>query len=105
MKMRQCHNAPHRSGAGGARRLTMMREGRAMRVLAIALGFAVAATCGTAAMAKDWKTIKIATEGAFAPWNFVEGGKLKGYDVEVAEDLCKRMQVTCEIAAQDWDGI
>src|SRR5262249_39683860 len=44
-------------------------------------------------------------EGAFAPWNFVEGGKLKGFDVELAEDLCKRMQVTCEIVAQDWDGI
>ena len=55
--------------------------------------------------AKEWKTIRIATEGAFAPWNFVEGGKLKGYDVELAEDLCKRMNVTCEIAAQDWDGI
>jgi octopine/nopaline transport system substrate-binding protein len=55
--------------------------------------------------AKEWKTIRIATEGAFAPWNFVEGGKLKGYDVELAEDLCKRMNVTCEIVAQDWDGI
>lgn len=76
-----------------------------MRALAIALGFAIVALCGTTAEAKDWKTIKIATEGAFAPWNFVEGGKLEGYDVELAEDLCKRMQVTCEIQAQDWDGI
>ncbi len=76
-----------------------------MRALAIALGVALAAASGVGANAKEWKTVKIATEGAFAPWNFVEGGKLKGYDVELAEDLCKRMQVTCEIAAQDWDGI
>src|SRR5215472_17062890 len=55
--------------------------------------------------AKEWKTIRIATEGAFAPWNFVEGGKLEGYDVELAEDLCKRMNVTCEIVAQDYDAI
>jgi octopine/nopaline transport system substrate-binding protein len=76
-----------------------------MRALAIALGLAVAVAISAGADAKEWKTVKIATEGAFAPWNFVEGGTLKGYDVELAQDLCKRMQVTCEIAAQDWDGI
>jgi octopine/nopaline transport system substrate-binding protein len=36
------------------------------------------------------KTVKIATEGAYAPWNFTgAGGKLEGF----------------EIVAQDWDGI
>lgn len=52
------------------------------------------------------KPIKIATEGAYAPWNFTTAdGKLDGLEVELANDLCARMKVTCEIVAQDWDGL
>jgi len=52
------------------------------------------------------KTVKIATEGAYAPWNFTgAGGKLEGFEVDLANDLCARMKVKCEIVAQDWDGI
>ena len=52
------------------------------------------------------KTVKIATEGAYAPWNFTgAGGKLEGFEVGLAHDLCARMKVKCEIMAQDWDGI
>ncbi|WP_201838318.1 lysine/arginine/ornithine ABC transporter substrate-binding protein [Microvirga zambiensis] len=56
--------------------------------------------------AAQQKTVKIATEGAYAPWNFTgAGGKLEGFEVDLANDLCKRMNVKCEIVAQDWDGI
>jgi octopine/nopaline transport system substrate-binding protein len=52
------------------------------------------------------KTVKIATEGAYAPWNFTgAGGKLEGFEIDLANDLCARMKVKCEIIAQDWDGI
>jgi octopine/nopaline transport system substrate-binding protein len=52
------------------------------------------------------KTIKIATEGAYAPWNMqAAGGKLEGFEIDLANDLCARMKVKCEIIAQDWDGI
>ncbi|MCG7391923.1 lysine/arginine/ornithine ABC transporter substrate-binding protein [Microvirga sp. ACRRW] len=52
------------------------------------------------------KTIKIATEGAYAPYNFTTpDGKLDGFEIELAKDLCARMKVKCEIVAQDWDGI
>ncbi|WP_414473445.1 lysine/arginine/ornithine ABC transporter substrate-binding protein [Microvirga sp. M2] len=52
------------------------------------------------------KTVKIATEGAYAPWNFTgPGGKLEGFEIDLANDLCARMKVKCEIVAQDWDGI
>jgi octopine/nopaline transport system substrate-binding protein len=52
------------------------------------------------------KTIKIATEGAYAPWNFTgAGGKLEGFEIDLANDLCARMKAKCEIVAQDWDGI
>jgi octopine/nopaline transport system substrate-binding protein len=52
------------------------------------------------------KAIKIATEGAYAPWNFVTAdGKLDGLEVDLAKDLCTRMKVECTIVAQDWDGL
>ena len=50
--------------------------------------------------------ITIATEGAYAPWNFTTAdGKLDGLEVELANDLCARMKVQCTIVAQDWDGL
>ena len=50
--------------------------------------------------------MKIATEGAYAPWNFTgPGGKLEGFEIELANELCERMKVKCEMVAQDWDGI
>jgi octopine/nopaline transport system substrate-binding protein len=50
--------------------------------------------------------IKIATEGAYAPWNFTESdGKLAGFEIDLAADLCKRADLDCEMVAQDWDGI
>jgi octopine/nopaline transport system substrate-binding protein len=56
--------------------------------------------------AAQQKTVKIATEGAYAPWNFTgAGGKLEGFEIDLANDLCGRMKVKCEIVAQDWDGI
>lgn len=50
--------------------------------------------------------ITIATEGAYAPWNFTTAdGKLDGLEVELANDLCARMKIQCTIVAQDWDGL
>jgi octopine/nopaline transport system substrate-binding protein len=61
---------------------------------------------GAAAQGKKWETVKIATEGAYEPWNFTgPGGKLEGFEIDLANELCNRMKVKCEIVAQDWDGI
>jgi octopine/nopaline transport system substrate-binding protein len=75
-----------------------------------AIGLALLATAlaagGAAAQGKKWDSIKIATEGAYAPWNFTgPGGKLDGFEVELASELCNRMKAKCEVVAQDWDGI
>ncbi len=72
------------------------------RSLAIAIVFGLA----TQAQAKDWPKIKIATEGAFPPYNMhLADGKLAGFEIDLAADLCKRIKAECEVVAQDWDGI
>ncbi len=50
--------------------------------------------------------IKIATEGAWAPFNFIDqSGNLKGFDVDIANALCEKMDSPCELVKQDWDGM
>lgn len=75
-------------------------------VSALALGALMAVAAAGAAGAKEWKTVRIASEGAYPPWNATDtSGKLTGFEVDLGNDLCKRMKVTCEFVAQDWDGI
>ena len=90
-------------GPGTGRRKIVMKL---LRTLGLALIAGTLAIGGAAAQGKKWDTIRIATEGAYAPWNFTgAGGKLEGFEIDLANDLCSRMKVKCEIVAQDWDGI
>ena len=60
----------------------------------------------TLAFAGDWSKIKIGTEGAYPPWNGTNAaGELEGAEIDLAADLCARMNAECELVAQDWDGI
>ena len=54
----------------------------------------------------DDNVLRIGTEGAYAPFNYTNAdGTLGGFDVEIANAICDDLQMTCEIIAQDWDGI
>jgi octopine/nopaline transport system substrate-binding protein len=66
----------------------------------------LAAAAGSAQAQGRPTEITIATEGAYEPWNFTgPDGKLAGFEVDLANDLCVRMKVKCNIVAQDWDGL
>ena len=51
--------------------------------------------------------IKIATEGAYPPWNLKdESGKLIGFEIDLANLLCDYMKYfNCTIVENDWDGM
>ncbi|MGF6416479.1 transporter substrate-binding domain-containing protein [Paraburkholderia sp. MM5482-R1] len=72
----------------------------------IGVAFGAAALAGNTAEAKDWTTVTIALEGGYAPWNMtLPGGKLGGFEPELAANLCARAQLKCNLVAQDWDGM
>jgi polar amino acid transport system substrate-binding protein len=66
---------------------------------------AASALGASAAMAEIPDPIRIATEGVYPPFNYVENGELTGFDVDIAKALCDQMKATCTIVTQDWDGM
>ena len=71
-----------------------------------ALLCAAALALAPAAQAKDWKKVVIATEGAYMPFNGISpDGKVIGYEVDLAADICGRAKLTCEFLPTAWDGI
>jgi len=75
-----------------------------MGALRILLPILFAAAVAGPALANE--KVKIATEGAFPPWNAVDSsGKAVGFDIDVGMALCERAKLSCEFVTQDWDGI
>ncbi len=73
-----------------------------MKKLLLATAFAlVAGSVG----AQD--AIKIGTEGAYEPYNYIDQatGELVGFEIELGAELCKRAGLTCEFVQNDWDSI
>lgn len=86
----------------------MIRSFTGQAVFAAAAGLValLAVSAALPAAAKEWTVVKIATEGAFPPYNFTKpDGTLAGFEIDLANELCRRMKVKCDIVAQNWDGI
>jgi polar amino acid transport system substrate-binding protein len=75
------------------------------------LGIVAITTSLTVGHARDLDTIKkagviqLATEGAFAPFNYFLGTRLTGYEVDVAEAVAKKMGLQIEWKALAFDAL
>ena len=50
--------------------------------------------------------VRLATEGAYPPFNFVDdSGKIGGFDVDVGNELCKRAGLECTWQTNEWDTL
>ncbi len=67
---------------------------------------ALLATAGAHAQSPDWKKIRIGVEGAYPPFSEVGAdGKLKGFEIDLANALCAEMKAECTLVQQDFDGL
>ncbi len=66
--------------------------------------FALAFTA-SGALAQD--VVRMGSEGAYPPYNFINDatGELDGYERELGDELCRRAELTCEWVINDWDTI
>lgn len=52
------------------------------------------------------QVINIATESNFKPFSYLDtSGNIVGFEIDLANALCKQMQVECKIASYDWDSL
>ena len=67
---------------------------------------AAAAILALGSATQGQEVVRIATEGAYAPWNFLdEGGKPAGFEIELGNAMCEAAAITCEFVINDWDSI
>ena len=73
------------------------------KLLATAALTAVTLMSG-AAQAGD--VVRIATEGAYPPWNALNSaGHLEGFEIDLYQVLCARANLECTMEQTAWDGI
>ena len=66
------------------------------------LTIAALAFATSAAVAQE--TMRIGTEGAYPPYNFInDANEVDGFERAVGDELCARAKVTCEWVINDWD--
>ena len=82
----------------GARAVTAFRLAAASIIL---LGLQVLTSDYALAQAE----FRIATEGAYPPFNYVEDGKPAGFEIEIATALCAAMGLPCSFVVQQWDDL
>lgn len=79
-------------------------RGFALAIAAIAIATGTVHARTVEEIKKDG-TIVIATEGAFAPFNFFQGSKLTGFEVELADAIAAKMGVKAEWKALSFDAL
>ncbi len=67
---------------------------------------ALALVASTALADGHGKTIRMGTEGAYPPYNFLnDAGEVAGFERELGDELCARAELTCEWVTNEWDSI
>ncbi len=67
---------------------------------------ATAALALSAGIATAQDVVRMGTEGAYPPFNFInDAGEVDGFERALGDELCLRAELTCEWVTNDWDSI
>lgn len=67
----------------------------------------LALICSTQlAQAADARPLRIGTDGSYPPYgSTTSAGKLVGFEIDLMNDLCRRMKTQCQYVVVDWNGM
>ena len=69
-------------------------------------GLAVAGLLALAVTSVNADALRVGVEGAYPPFSWKEAdGTLKGFDIDFAHEVCKRLDRECVLVEQEWDGM
>ncbi|WP_184695507.1 transporter substrate-binding domain-containing protein [Rhizobium leguminosarum] len=81
---------------------TMLRAA----LMAGGFGMLLVAAAPIQAAAQDRMPMRIAVEGAFPPFNYLDANnKLQGFDIDIANALCEVGKFECQFIIEKWDDI
>lgn len=67
---------------------------------------AALAVAGSMALADAHSVVRLGTEGAYPPYNFLnDDGEVDGFERALGDELCLRAELTCEWVTNEWDSI
>lgn len=68
----------------------------------LAFGFVIFLHPGASAA----ENLRLGTEGAYPPFNSVDSdGQLHGFDIDIGDEICRRLDISCTWVTSDWEGI
>src|SRR5690242_13535382 len=78
---------------------------RRLMILAGAASLGLGTLLGAASSARAEK-LRLGNEGVFPPFSMVDSdGSVKGVEPDLAREMCKRMNVECEIVVMDFKAL
>ena len=70
------------------------------------LSAAALAVLGSVTLADGHSVVRLGTEGAYPPYNFInDAGEVDGFERELGDELCARAELNCEWVTNEWDSI
>lgn len=82
------------------------RHFAALAFLRLACGAAALALAPAAPAQAASSQIRIASEGARPPYNYLDANnELAGFEIDLGHLLCARVKVECRFVIQDWEGL
>ncbi|RBH47950.1 ABC transporter substrate-binding protein, partial [Pseudomonas sp. MWU13-2860] len=74
---------------------------KALAVMALGL-----MTASIGAWAKDWKEVRFGVDASYAPFESkASNGQLVGFDIDLGNEICKRLKAKCVWVENDFDGM